>query len=131
MINRVLASGFLFGDGASAYTPEGVERMVFEAAIGQSDGERGVADFSNGRAPDGRPSLVSWHCEISNPELIERVRGRLVRGRVVFIEGELAARKFEKHGVQVGWTRFLRVTKCELPEGRSKVADDSKAGGVR
>jgi len=116
VINRVLASGFLFGDGASAYTPAGVERVVFEAAIGMSDGER-----------------VSWHCEVEDAELVEKLRGRLGRGRVVFIEGELAARKFEKHGVQVGWSRFLRVTKCELPEGRSRAATDvsNREGGEK
>jgi len=112
VINRVLASGFLWGDAASAYTPSGMERIVFEAAIDQSDGER-----------------VSWHCEVEDAELVSKLRGRLGRGRCVFIEGELAARRFEKHGVQVGWTRFLRVSKCELPHSVSASTGEAEKGG--
>jgi len=113
VINRVLVSGFLWGEVDSAYTVDGRERLGFDVAVDQSEGERAV-----------------WRCEVWDEGLIERLRGRLARGRAVFLEGELGARKFEKHGVFAGWRRFLRVQRCEVPAGGVHAQGVADAAGV-
>jgi len=109
MINRVFVDGFLYDDAASAYTPAGAERLQFVFAVGAEQ--------------------VGWKCEVVDAALIERLRGRLSRGARGVLEAQLVAKPFEKHGVQKGWEKWLRVTAFSLV-ARAAADKADKVGGA-
>jgi hypothetical protein len=99
-VNTAVATGWLLGDGETAWTPgaEPRRKLIFEAML-QADGD---------------PEPTPWRCEIEDPAQIAKAEPLLTAGRGVAIRAQLAGRPFVDHGVKKGFVRFLRVDHVEF-----------------
>lgn len=107
-MNTVLLTGWLMKPAEKAYTPAGVARLVFELNVKQSDGE-----------------IIPWHCELTGDAQIAHAEPLAGPGRPLIVQAELCGRPYLKHGVQAGWTRYLRVIAAEFPNRSGAMKADT------
>jgi len=94
-MNTASCTGYLVKDASVAYTPKGERKLVFETFI---------------RA-DGDTTATPWHCEMADSPQLDLLAPLLTPGQGVTLEAQIAGRPFHKDGRQVGYNRFLRITK--------------------
>jgi hypothetical protein len=94
-MNTASCTGYLVKDASVAYTPKGERKLVFETFI---------------RA-DGDTTATPWHCEMADSPQLDLLAPLLTPGQGVTLEAQIAGRPFVKDGRQVGYNRFLRITK--------------------
>lgn len=94
-MNTACCTGYLVKDATLAYTPKGERKLVFETYV---------------RA-DGDAEATPWHCEMADNPQLDLLAPLLTPGQGVTLEAQIAGRPFLKDGRQLGYNRFLRITK--------------------
>lgn len=92
-LNRVTLMGHLGKDAETQFTPSGVSVSKFSVATTRSWKEKGSDEWKE--ATDWH-NVVAWRCH-------EKLVPLLVKGNLVYVEGRLQTRSYEKDGV-TKWT---------------------------
>ena len=109
-MNTARGTGYLVKDAILAYTPKGERKLVFETFI---------------RA-EGDSDATPWHCEMADNPQLDLLAPLLTPGQGVTLEAQIAGRPFVKDGRQVGYNRFLKITKI-TPAKVPQIAEPAEA----
>lgn len=109
-MNTAHCTGYLVKDATIAYTREGKRKLLFETFI---------------RA-EGDADATPWTCEMADNPMLDVVAPLLTPGQGVTLDAQIAGRPFLKDGRQVGYHRFLSVTKITP----AKVPQAAESAGV-
>jgi len=80
---------------------------------------------------DSQKIVSHWNCVADNPDhkVLDEIEAGARPGRGVRLEYELCARPFEKRGVKVAESRFLRVVDVKFLDRHATVPADAEAVG--
>jgi len=116
MLNKVQLIGFLGGDPEVRYTndSEAIARVnVATSESWKKDGEK--------------HEKTEWHRVVFFGKLAEIVREYLKKGSLVYVEGRIQTRSWDKDGETRYTTEIVAETMKMLPSGGNKSKDDSDA----
>lgn len=114
MLNKVQLIGFLGADPDVRYTQE-------QEAIARVR----IATTETWKKDGKRQEKTEWHNVVFFGKLAEIVGDHLKKGSLVFVEGRLQTRSWEKEGETRYSTEIVAETMKMLPSGSSKSKDEA------
>lgn len=111
MVNKVILVGRLGSDPEVRYTPDGTAVANFNLA---------TSEYWKDRETGERREKTEWHKIVVWRKLAETCGEYLFKGKMIYLEGKLQTRSWEKDGVTRYITEVVMSELKMLPDGQRK-----------
>lgn len=118
-INKVLLMGRLGGDPELRYTTEGTPVATFRVATSESYKDRAGV----------KQERTEWHSIVAWRKLAEIAGDFLKKGRLVFVEGKIQSREWEKDAEKRKVFEIVASNLQLLPSGQGQGQRNKERGG--